>query len=108
MFSVASSAQNLLNYAPREFRGCLPSIIPTVEEIVKIPSCIGTEISAFSTEAMKIAKVLAAYLTEGGRLVEALGSDLKRCSETQIEAGIRKVRQIEHSIVACVERQIRV
>jgi hypothetical protein len=108
MFSVATSAKNLLNYAPREFRGCLPSIIPTVEEIVRIPSCIGTEISAFSTEAMKIAKVLAAYLTEGGRLVETLGSDLKKCSGAQIEVGIRKVRQIEHSILSCVQRQISV
>lgn len=103
---MATSAKNLLNYAPKELRGCLPSIIPTVEEIVKIPSCIGTEISAFSTEAMKIVRVLAAYLTEGGRLVEVLGSDLKKCSTAQIEAGIHKVRQIEHSIVACVQRQI--
>jgi hypothetical protein len=108
LFSVATSAKNLLNYAPREFRDCLPSIIPTVEEIVKIPSCIGLEISAFSTEAMKIARVLTAYLTEGGRLVEALGSDMKKCSGAQIEAGIQKVRQIEHSVVACVRRQISV
>lgn len=106
MFSVASSAKNLLNYVPREFHGCLPSIIPTVEEIVKIPSCIGTEISVFSAKAMKIAKVLASYLTEGGRLVKGLGSELKTCSEAQIEVGIRKVRQIEHSIVACVQRQL--
>ena len=108
LFSVATSAKNLLNYAPKELRGCLPSLIPTVEEIVKIPSCIGTEISAFSTEAMKIVRVLAAYLTEGGRLVEVLGNDLKKCSASQIEAGIQKVRQIEHSIVACVQRQISV
>jgi hypothetical protein len=108
MFSVATSARNLLNYAPREFRRCLPSIIPTVEEIVKIPSCIGTEISIFSTEAMKTARILAAYLTEGGRLVETVGSDLNLCSAAQIEAGIREVRQIEHSIVACVQGQISV
>jgi hypothetical protein len=106
MFSVASSAKNLLNYAPREFHGCLPSIIPTVEEIVKIPSCIGAEISAFSAEAMKIARVLASYLSEGGRLVEELGSDLKKCSAAQLEAGTRKVRHIEQSIVACVQRQL--
>jgi len=108
MFSVATSAKNFLNYAPKELRGCLPSSIPTVEEIVKIPSCIGTVISAFSSEAMKIVGVLTAYLTEGGRLVEVLGSDLKKCSTTQIETGIQKVRQIEHSIVACVQRQISV
>jgi hypothetical protein len=106
MFSMASSAKNLLNYAPREFHGCLPSIIPTVEEIVKIPSCIGTEISAFSSEAIKITRILASYLTEGGRLVDALGRDLKKCSGTQIEAGTRKIRQIEHSVVACVQRQM--
>jgi hypothetical protein len=83
-------------------------MIPTVEEIVKIPSCIGSEISAFSSEAMKIVRVLAAYLTEGGRLVEVLGSDLKKCSVAQIETGIQKVRHIEHSIVSCVQRQISV
>jgi hypothetical protein len=105
---VATSAKNLLNLAPRELRGCLPSVIPTVEEIVKVPLCIGTEISAFSTEAMKIVRVLVAYLTDGGRLVELLGSDLKKCSAAQIEAGIQKVRQVEHSIVACVQRQISV
>jgi hypothetical protein len=108
MFSVATSAKNVLNYAPKVLRGCLPSFIPTVEEIVKIPSCIGKEISAFSSEAMKIVRVLAAYLTEGGRLVEVLGGDLKKCSTAQIETGIQKVRQIEHSIVACVQRQISV
>lgn len=106
MFSVASSAKNLLNYAPRELQGCLPSIIPTVEEIVKIPSCIGTEISAFSAEAMKIAKVLASYVTEGERLVEALGSDLKKCSHSQLEVGTQKVREIENKIITCIQGQM--
>lgn len=105
---MATSAKNLLNYAPKELRGCLPSIIPTVQEIVKIPSCIGWEISAFSTEVLKIVRVLVPYLTDGERLVEVLGSYLKKCSAAQIEAGIQKVRQIEHSIVACVQRQISV
>jgi hypothetical protein len=106
MFGIASSAKNMLNYAPREFHGCLPSFIPTVEEIVMIPSCIGTEISAFSSEVVKIAKTLASYLPEGGRIVETLGKDLKECSEAQIEVGTREVRQIEHNIVVCVQRQL--
>jgi hypothetical protein len=106
MFGIDSSAKNLLNYAPRGFYGCLPSIIPTAEEVVKIPSCIGTEISAFGSEAIKIVKVLVSYLAEGGRVVETLGSDLKKCSEAQIEVGTRKVRQIEHNIVACVQQQL--
>jgi hypothetical protein len=106
MFGVASSAKNLLNYAPREFHGCLPSFISTVEEIVMMPACIGTEISAFSSEAVKMVKDLASYLAEGGRHIEALGTDLKKCSEAQIEVGTRKVRQIEHDIVVCVEQQL--
>jgi hypothetical protein len=106
MFSAASSAKNLLNYAPREFHGCLPSINPTAEEIVKILSCIGTEIAAFSAEAMKLAKVLASYVTEGGRHLQALGTDLKKCSQAQLEAGTREARQIENRIVTCVQRQV--
>jgi hypothetical protein len=106
MFGIASSAKNMLNYAPRELRGCLPSLIPTVEEIVMIPSCIGTEISAFSSEAVKIVKTLLSYLAEGERLMETLGKDLKECSQAQIEVGTRKVRQIEHNIVVCVQQQL--
>lgn len=106
MFGVASSAKNLLNYAPREFHGCLPSFVPTVEEIVMIPSCIGAEISAFSSEAVRLAKVLVSYLAEGGRQIETLGRDLKKCSEAQIEAGTRKVRQIEQDIAVCVQHQL--
>jgi hypothetical protein len=106
MFGIASSAKNLLNYAPRDLQGCLPSFIPTVEEIVMIPSCIGTEISAFSSEAVKMVKILVSHLAEGGRLIEELGMDLKNCSEAQIEVGTRKVRQIEHDIVICVQQQL--
>ncbi|PNF13906.1 hypothetical protein B7P43_G09845, partial [Cryptotermes secundus] len=77
MFGIATSAKNMLDYAPREFHGCLPSFTPTVEEIVMIPSCIGAEISAFSSEAVKIAKTLASYLAEGRDIIETLGKDLK-------------------------------
>jgi hypothetical protein len=106
MFGIASSAKNMLNYAPRWLHGCLPSFIPTVEEIVMIPSCIGTEISAFSSEAVEIVTTLASYLAEGGRLIETLRKDLKECSEAQIEVGTRKVRQIEHDIVVCVQKEL--
>lgn len=106
MFGIATSAKNMLDYAPREFYGCLPSFTPTVEEIVMIPSCIGAEVSAFSSEAVKIAKTLASYLAEGRSIIETLGKDLKECSEAQIEVGTRKVRQIEHNIVVCVQQQL--
>ncbi|XP_069700764.1 uncharacterized protein [Periplaneta americana] len=106
MLSVASTAKNLLSYAPREFRACLPSLVPTIQEVVNIPSCIGAEIDAFSDQAVNIARALASYLAEGGHMVDALGDSLRRCCVTHVQAGTQQIRRIEQSVITCVQQKL--